>query len=191
MNLRAGNSVIPISSKWCFNQQWFIESWLRCCSLLALQVFDTVAILALVPLFDQILYPLLKKNKFNMSMLSKIGKLFLLLIFDPRPGSWPSLSPLAAGAGFFCAMLSMLVAAGVEYFRLQYAPPGVPSIVSVFHEHYLFDYYLIPSFPRWRFFWFICSRQHYPLPKLGWLQSLSVSKGILFAELQRLYLTLL
>jgi hypothetical protein len=37
---------------------------------------------------------------------------------------------LAAGAGFFCAMMSMLVAAAVEYFRLQYAPPGALHRVS-------------------------------------------------------------
>ncbi len=128
MNLRAGNSVIPISSEWCFSQLWWIESWLRCCALPALQVFDTLAILALVPLFDQILYPLLKKYKFNMSMLSKIGKLLLLLIFDP---SWLSLSPWLQELASFVLWWACLSQPqwNISVFNM---PLQVPSIVFPF-----------------------------------------------------------
>jgi len=80
MNLTLGGADIPIS---------------------ALNCFDTFSILLLVPVFDQVIYPYLKKINRPLSMLQKIG--------------W----------GFVLAMVAMGVAALVEHVRLQYAPtPG-------------------------------------------------------------------
>jgi dipeptide/tripeptide permease len=39
----------------------------------ALNIFDTLAILILVPLFDAYIYPTLKKRGYSCSMLTKIG----------------------------------------------------------------------------------------------------------------------
>jgi hypothetical protein len=67
----------------------------------ALNVFDVLAILVLVPVFDRGIYPYLKRKGYPLSMLQKIG--------------W----------GFVFALLGMLVAGLVEIARLQYAPtPG-------------------------------------------------------------------
>jgi hypothetical protein len=67
----------------------------------ALNLFDTVAILLLVPVFDGYVYPFLKSRGYALTMLSKI--------------SW----------GFFLAALSMVVAGLVEMYRLENkAEPG-------------------------------------------------------------------
>jgi hypothetical protein len=67
----------------------------------ALNTFDTVSILLLVPVFDGFLYPYLKEKGYPLSMLQKMG--------------W----------GFLCAILGMVIAAIVEIARLDYAPaPG-------------------------------------------------------------------
>ncbi len=68
----------------------------------ALNVFDTIAILALVPVFDRFVYPFFKENlNFPLTMLVKIG----------------------LGLGF--ALLSMIAAATLEVYRLKDAPtPG-------------------------------------------------------------------
>lgn len=62
----------------------------------ALNCFDTLAILLLVPVFDGYLYPFFKRRGYDVSMLAKM--------------QW----------GFFFAFLSMLAAAFVEIARLQY-----------------------------------------------------------------------
>ena len=77
MNLDMGGSSVPIS---------------------ALGVFDSLAIVALVPVFDGYIYPMLKREGYPASMLHKMG------------------------AGFVVAMIAMLMAALVEYFRRQTAP---------------------------------------------------------------------
>jgi peptide/histidine transporter 3/4 len=64
----------------------------------AMNMFNNVAILALVPLTDQVFYPYLKKKGYNLTMLNKIG--------------W----------GFLFATLAMVVAALIELYRLQQAP---------------------------------------------------------------------
>ena len=69
MNLSIGKGMVPVS---------------------ALNVFDTIAILALVPLFDGYVYPYFKKIGYPLTMLQKIG------------------------AGFFCACLAMVIAAVIE-----------------------------------------------------------------------------
>lgn len=66
----------------------------------ALNMFDTIAILLLVPIFDRFVYPYFKKTGKPLSMLTKIG--------------W----------GIVFALLSMVVAAGVEVYRVQEAPPA-------------------------------------------------------------------
>lgn len=53
MNLELAGAEIPVS---------------------ALSCFDTLAILALVPVFDQVIYPYCKKIGYPLSMLQKIGK---------------------------------------------------------------------------------------------------------------------
>eukprot|EP01035_Chromulina_nebulosa_P019152 gene19152-24993_t len=78
MNLNVGSFAIPVS---------------------ALNIFDTLIILILVPIFDGILYPYLKKKGYPLSMLGKIG------------------------IGLAVALVSMLVAAIVEYYRLKNNPP--------------------------------------------------------------------
>jgi len=78
MNLNVGSFGIPVS---------------------ALNIFDTLIILILVPIFDGILYPYLKKKGVPLSMLAKIG------------------------LGLIVALVSMLVAAIVEYYRLKNNPP--------------------------------------------------------------------
>jgi peptide/histidine transporter 3/4 len=65
----------------------------------ALQSFDTIAILILVPIFDVYIYPALEKNSMGLSMLQRMG------------------------LGFVFAALSMLVAGFVELSRLHNAPP--------------------------------------------------------------------
>lgn len=80
MNLDMGGSTVPIS---------------------ALGVFDSLAIVGLVPVFDGYIYPMLKREGYPASMLHKMG------------------------AGFVVSMIAMLLAALVEYFRRQTAPaPG-------------------------------------------------------------------
>mmetsp|Transcript_53490 Transcript_53490/g.93341 ORF Transcript_53490/g.93341 Transcript_53490/m.93341 type:complete len:657 (-) Transcript_53490:348-2318(-) len=86
MNLELAGAEIPVS---------------------ALSCFDTLAILALVPVFDQVIYPYCKKAGYPLSMLQKIG--------------W----------GFALALLAMMVAAFVEMYRLAHAPtPGGYDDVS-------------------------------------------------------------
>lgn len=64
----------------------------------AMNIFNNVAILILVPFCDQIFFPKLKEKGYNLSMLNKIG------------------------IGFFFAMLAMIVAGLVEMYRMQKAP---------------------------------------------------------------------
>lgn len=73
-----------------------------------LNVFDTVAILVLVPIFDRLIYPLLERNGIKFGMLKRIG------------------------AGFILAILSMVAAAVLESFRLDYIYNGdtIANIVS-------------------------------------------------------------
>lgn len=67
----------------------------------AMNMFNNIAILTLVPLFDQYIYPKLKEKQIKISMLQKIG------------------------LGFIFAVISMVVAAIVEICRQKYAPePG-------------------------------------------------------------------
>lgn len=81
MNLYIGDFQLPVS---------------------AMNIFNNITILALVPLFDQVLYPWLrKKYDYHPSMLTKIG------------------------IGFSLATLAMVVAGLIELYRLQQAPePG-------------------------------------------------------------------
>jgi solute carrier family 15 (peptide/histidine transporter), member 3/4 len=78
MNLYIGSFQLPVS---------------------AMNIFNNITILALVPLFDQVLYPFLKR-KFNYhpNMLQKIG------------------------IGFSLATLAMVMAGLIELYRLQQAP---------------------------------------------------------------------
>ena len=65
----------------------------------ALNSFDTIAIILLVPLADQLVYPYIKNHtSVNLTMLRKIA------------------------CGFVCALSAMLIAAIVERVRVQYAP---------------------------------------------------------------------
>lgn len=64
----------------------------------AMNMFNNVAILILVPLCDQVLYPYLKANNINLSMLRKIG------------------------LGFFFALLAMIMAALIELYREHESP---------------------------------------------------------------------
>ena len=65
-----------------------------------LGVFESLAILLGVPVFDQIVFPGLKARGYSVSMLQRMG------------------------AGFVAAIIGMLVAAGVEQYRLACAPPS-------------------------------------------------------------------
>lgn len=64
----------------------------------AMNIFNNISILMLVPLFQQVLYPYLKKTGREMSMLQKMG--------------W----------GFVFATLAMIVAALIEEYRMATAP---------------------------------------------------------------------
>jgi hypothetical protein len=64
----------------------------------ALNSFDTIAIILLVPVFDQLVYPFCKRKGFQLTMLKKIG------------------------IGFIFALLAMVIAAIVEKARLDNAP---------------------------------------------------------------------
>ena len=77
MDLSMGETMVPVS---------------------ALNLFDTIAILSLVPVFDGYLYPALKRRGFALTMLQKIG------------------------AGFVFAGLAMLLAAFIEVYRLSERP---------------------------------------------------------------------
>lgn len=77
MNLELGSFELPVS---------------------AMNMFNNIAILALVPLFDQVVYPRLKASNKEWSMLYKIG------------------------LGFVFALLAMIVAALIEMYRLKLAP---------------------------------------------------------------------
>lgn len=86
MNMSMGTTSVPVS---------------------ALNVFDSLAIVALVPLFDGYIYPTLKEKGFSTSMLQKMG------------------------AGFLFTMVAMLTAAVVEVYRVRLAPtPGGYDDVS-------------------------------------------------------------
>lgn len=63
-----------------------------------LNIFDTIAILALLPIFDRVVYPYFAKIGRPLTMLQKIG------------------------AGFVFAAVAMLVAALVEEERIKYTP---------------------------------------------------------------------
>lgn len=64
----------------------------------AMNIFNNLSILILVPLFEQFLYPAIKNAGFDLSMLKKIG------------------------LGFVCAVLAMLNAALLEVYRVKYTP---------------------------------------------------------------------
>lgn len=64
----------------------------------AMNIFNNVAILILVPLCDQYFFPMLKAKGYNLTMLNKIG------------------------IGFAFATLAMVVAALIEMYRMQEAP---------------------------------------------------------------------
>lgn len=64
----------------------------------AMNIFNNIAILILVPLFEQRLYPYLKKHNRELSMLQKLG------------------------LGLICAVAAMIAAAIVEVIRRQYVP---------------------------------------------------------------------
>ena len=86
MNLDLGGSEVPIS---------------------ALNIFEALSILVCVPVFDLYLFPMLKMQGYEVSMLWKIG------------------------AGYVSSMLCMILAAGIEFVRVQAAPtPGGYDDVS-------------------------------------------------------------
>lgn len=64
----------------------------------ALNLFNTIAIVALVPLFDKILYPYLKQKNILPNLLQKIS------------------------IGFLCAIIAMMLAALIEIYRLKNKP---------------------------------------------------------------------
>jgi hypothetical protein len=64
----------------------------------AMNIFNNITILALVPFLDQVVYPYLKKRGYIPQMLPKIG------------------------FGFILAFCAMLVAAFIEMYRLKNAP---------------------------------------------------------------------
>lgn len=64
----------------------------------AMNIFNNIAILCLVPLFDQVLYPYLRSKNMELSMLRKIG------------------------LGFICAMAAMVFAALLELYRQSETP---------------------------------------------------------------------
>ena len=67
----------------------------------ALNSFDTIAIIILVPIFDKFVYPYFKRKGYPLTMLIKIG------------------------LGFAFALLAMIIAAIIEVARLDLAPtPG-------------------------------------------------------------------
>lgn len=67
----------------------------------AMNIFNNITILTLVPLFDQVMYPYLKrKYNWHPSMLTKIG------------------------IGFSLATVAMIVAGLIEVYRLQQSPEG-------------------------------------------------------------------
>lgn len=67
---------------------------------IALNSFDSLAIIMLVPIFDQYIYPWAKGRGHPLTMLQRIG--------------W----------GFVFSTLAMLVAAVIETYRLAEAPAG-------------------------------------------------------------------
>jgi len=90
MNLRIGNNVImPVA---------------------ALNLFDTLVIIVLIPLFDKCLYPTLHRWGLRLTMLRKIG------------------------IGFFFAALSMLAAGVIEVMRLERFRAGRVAGDSICHS---------------------------------------------------------
>ncbi len=77
MDLQLGATTVPIS---------------------ALNLFDSLAIVVFVPLFDQYLFPALKRRGYSVSILQRMG------------------------AGFLFSLMAMLLAAWVEVYRLDTAP---------------------------------------------------------------------
>ena len=67
MDLRLGGLSVPVS---------------------ALNMFDTAIILLLVPVFDTLVYPALKKIGFPLSMLQKIGIGFMLALLAMLTAGW-------------------------------------------------------------------------------------------------------
>jgi len=61
----------------------------------SLQVFNSAVILVLVPLFDRVVYPLLRKRQINFSPLKRIG------------------------TGFLLATVAMVYAGGLEVYRMS------------------------------------------------------------------------
>jgi len=61
----------------------------------SLQVFNSAVIMLLVPLFDRIVYPTLRRKNINFSPLKRIG------------------------TGFFLATIAMIYAGGLEVYRLS------------------------------------------------------------------------
>lgn len=77
----------------------------------AMNMFNNVAILILVPLVDQVLYPKMREKGWELSMLNKIG------------------------LGFMFATLAMIVAALIEMYRLQEAPDAGNYFDSYAKDH--------------------------------------------------------
>lgn len=105
MNLSMGEVQIPVS---------------------ALNAFDTIAILLLVPVFDKFLYPYLKAHGYPMSTLQKMGQFALIdasAFFIIGRIKLSLFLLCAAGWGFFFSLLSMLMAAFIEIYRRAEAPP--------------------------------------------------------------------
>ena len=75
-----------------------------------MNIFNNIAILALVPLFEQVLYPYMKSQGMELRMLWKMG------------------------LGFIFAIIAMLVAASIEEYRLHEAPPDAYYISSTSAE---------------------------------------------------------
>lgn len=93
----------------------------------AMNMFNNVSILMLVPLFDQVLYPYLNKKNVEFTMLKKIG----------------------VGFGFACAAMAM--AALIEVFRLKMSPSDgyyddAKDNISPCQDIYNFDPY---KYQKW------------------------------------------
>lgn len=66
----------------------------------AMNIFNNLSILILVPVFEQFLYPYIKSTGYNLSMLKKMGY------------------------GFIFATAAMIMAALIEIYRIQETPPN-------------------------------------------------------------------
>ena len=72
MDLYLGKFTIPVSGMYLTDELLFAV----CCDCpvtVALQLFNTLAVLLLVPVFDKVIYPALQTRGFRLRMLTKIG----------------------------------------------------------------------------------------------------------------------